>query len=121
MNAYLTLPGGAAAYGAAKAFVAELTKGVALSLPATGVQAMVLCAGPTRTAFHQRTGADSGTAPMWMTRSPEWVVDRALADLRRGRIVSLPGLPTKAVAAVGHLVPASAVALAVRHVRARRG
>ena len=47
VNAYLTLPGGAAAYGASKAFVAELTKGVALSLPVTGVQVMVLCAGPT--------------------------------------------------------------------------
>lgn len=120
VNAYLTLPGGAAAYGASKAFVAELTKGVALSLPVTGVQIMVLCAGPTRTGFHQRTGTGSGTGPRWMRRSPEWVVDRALVDLRRGRIVSLPGLSTKAVAAVGHLVPASAVALAVRQVRARR-
>jgi hypothetical protein len=120
VNAYLTLPGGAASYGASKAFVAELTKGVALSLPGTGVRVMVLCPGPTRTAFHDHTGVRREALLTWMTRTPEWVVDRALADLRRGRIVSLPGLSTKAVAALGHLMPASAMARAVRQVRARR-
>lgn len=120
MNAYLTLPGGAAAYGAGKSYVAELTKGVALSLPADGVRVMVVCPGPTRTSFHERSGAPRDAAPTWMSRSPEWVVDRALVDLRRGRIVSIPGVPIKAVAAVGHLVPASTMARLVRHVRSRR-
>ncbi len=120
MNAYLTLPGGAAPYGAGKAFVAELTKGVALSLPPGAVRVMVLCPGPTRTAFHEASGTADGTAPAWMTRSPEWVVDRAFEDLRRGRIVSMPGATVKAVAALGHVLPVSAMTRVVRIVRARR-
>jgi short-subunit dehydrogenase len=120
MNAYLTLPGGAATYGAGKAFVAQLTKGIALSLPTDGVRVMALCPGPTRTSFHESSGTGRGTAPVWLARSPEWVVERALDDLRRGRIVSMPGVGVRAAAAVGHLVPASAMAHAVRYVRARR-
>ncbi len=120
MNAYLTLPGGAATYGAGKAFVAQLTKGIALSLPPGGVRVMALCPGPTRTSFHENSGTGRGTAPVRLARSPEWVVEHALDDLRRGRIVSLPGVGVRAAAAVGHMVPASAMAHVVRFVRARR-
>ncbi|MDN5920164.1 MAG: SDR family NAD(P)-dependent oxidoreductase [Pseudonocardia sp.] len=120
VNAFLTLPGGAATYGANKTYVTALTKAIALTLTGSRVQIMALCPGPTRTDFHTHNGTREGVSPAWLSHSPEWVVERALADLHRGRTVSIPGLTTKLIALAGPHMPLPVTAFAVRRTRARR-
>ena len=54
--------------------------------------------------FHDRAGLEkTGPKAFWL--SPERVVDEALADLRRGRVISVPSKRYKAVVAIGRLLP----------------
>jgi short-subunit dehydrogenase len=105
VNGFLVLPDAAAVYGAGKAYVTTLSESLAQTLGGSGVTVMALCPGVTRTEFHERLGGGEVGAPEWLTWSPEDVVDVALADLRRGRAVSIPGMPYKSIAAVSRLVP----------------
>lgn len=99
------LPGGAATYGADKAWVTSFTEGISATLRGTGVRAVALCPGYVRTEFHERAGVDPGprTGPMWL--AAERVVDECLSDLARGKVVSVPSRQYKTVVALVDLVP----------------
>ncbi|MBB4687433.1 SDR family NAD(P)-dependent oxidoreductase [Amycolatopsis jiangsuensis] len=90
-------------YTASKNWVTSFTEGIATSLP-SGVRMMALCPGFTVTEFHERAGLPKeGPKALWL--GVEQVVDEALADLRRGKVISVPSLPYKALVAVGGLLP----------------
>lgn len=91
-------------YPAAKAWVTAFTEGVAAELAGTGVRAMALCPGYTRTEFHQRMGLNR-PGPDWAWLSAERVVDVGLRDLDRGRIVSVPGSRYKVAAGLLRHLP----------------
>ena len=99
------LPGRGGAYGADKAWVTSFTEALAAMLVGTGVRAMALCPGFVRTEFHERAGLDMGrrTGPLWLDASR--VVDECLADLARGKVVSVPSRQYKALAALADVVP----------------
>jgi short-subunit dehydrogenase len=102
------LPGRGSVYGAGKAYVTTLSESLAVSAAPHGVRVMALCPGFTKTEFHQRIGQQrSGPAFLWM--EADRVVDVALADLARGRVVSIPGAVYKGVYAITRLVPPSLV------------
>lgn len=121
VNAFFALPGGGAGYAAAKSYVKVLSEGVALSLVDSPVHVMALCPGSTRTGFQTRNGTRDGLGLEWLRHSPEWVADRALADLRRRRVVSIPGTTARSISVIGRLLPHHVMAAAVRCVRAGRG
>ncbi|WP_129666820.1 SDR family NAD(P)-dependent oxidoreductase [Phytoactinopolyspora endophytica] len=86
-------------YSAAKAWTTSFTEGLASQLEGTGVRAMVLAPGFTRTEFHDRAAMDMSKLPTWLWLDSGTLVDTALRDLRRGKTVSVPG-PVYKVAAL---------------------
>jgi short-subunit dehydrogenase len=99
------LPGRSGSYNADKAWVTFFTEGVAASLSGTGVRAMALCPGYVRTDFHRRAGIDVGArrGPFWLDAAR--VVDECLADLDRGKVVSVPSWQYRALVTVADLLP----------------
>jgi hypothetical protein len=99
------MTGSRSTYTAEKAWVTVFTEGLAATLVGTGVRALVLCPGFVRTEFHERAGIDAGArrGPLWL--DAERVVEECLADLARGKVVSVPSLQYKAIATLVDLLP----------------
>ncbi|MFD7445089.1 SDR family NAD(P)-dependent oxidoreductase [Streptomyces sp. NPDC059909] len=92
-------------YGASKAWVVQFTQGAARDLAGTGVRLMALCPGFVRTEFHQRAGMGTDSIPGWMWLDADKLVSAALADLARGKTVSIPDPRYKALMGVVKLAP----------------
>jgi short-subunit dehydrogenase len=69
-----------AVYGATKAFVLSFTEALWGELGGTGVKALALCPGATRTEFFDVVGDEASFGP---SQSPEQVVETALSELDR--------------------------------------
>lgn len=96
-------------YAAAKAYVRTFTEALAVELRGTGVTATVLCPGFVRTEFHDRAGLDMDHVPDPGWLDAPYVVSEALADVRRGVVISTPSVRYKAAAAVLRMAPRAAV------------
>ncbi|MEV7865162.1 SDR family oxidoreductase [Streptomyces sp. NPDC088124] len=92
-------------YGASKAWVVQFTQGAARDLAGTGVRLMALCPGFTRTEFHDRAGMGTDNIPGWMWLDADKLVAAALADLARGKTVSVPDPRYKALMGAAKLAP----------------
>ncbi|MFD8690686.1 SDR family NAD(P)-dependent oxidoreductase [Streptomyces sp. NPDC059651] len=92
-------------YGASKAWVVQFTQGAAKDLAGSGVRMMALCPGFVRTEFHQRAGMGTGNIPGWMWLDADKLVATALADLARGKSVSVPDPRYKALMGLVKLTP----------------
>jgi hypothetical protein len=88
------LPNGT--YAAAKAWATTFTASLAGELAGTGVTATALCPGYVRTEFHLRAGMDTSHLPGWAWLTADRLVADCMADVRRGRVVSVPSLRYKA-------------------------
>ncbi|MDQ1036675.1 short-subunit dehydrogenase [Streptomyces sp. V3I8] len=94
-------------YGASKAWVVQFTQGVAKDLAGSGVRLMALCPGFVRTEFHERAGMGTDNIPGWMWLDADKVVAAGLADLARGRSLSIPDPRYKALMGVAKVAPRS--------------
>jgi len=92
-------------YSAAKAWVTTFTEGLANELGRHGVQVTALCPGFVHTEFHQRAQQRMSQIPSFGWLDPDDVVDACLADVRRGRVISVPSARYKVVVAVSRLAP----------------
>ena len=80
-----------AVYAAAKAFQVTFTQALVGELAGTGVQVLACCPGLVDTEFHALAGRDLSAVPFPVMR-PDEVVSAALAGLRLGETVCVPGL-----------------------------
>ncbi|ACZ32149.1 short-chain dehydrogenase/reductase SDR [Xylanimonas cellulosilytica DSM 15894] len=108
---------GSGTYAAHKAWVRAFTEGLASELRGTGVTATVVAPGLTHTEFHARMHADTSGLPevAWLD-APRVVAD-ALADVRRGVVLSTPSLRYKAASAFLRLAPRGTVRAIARQSR----
>ena len=96
---------GTATYGGTKAYVLSFTQALREELRGTGVKALVLCPGFTKTEFQERANYEVKglAARLWQT--PEDVVTAALSALDRDAGVCVPGWQNKVAAGATHLTP----------------
>lgn len=96
-------------YSAHKAWVRVFTESLAVELKGTGVTATALCPGLVHTEFHDRAGIDRDVFPEIAWLGAEQVVTAALADVRRGAVISTPSLRYSLVSGVSRVLPRSAL------------
>ena len=103
------LAGRGSTYSASKAWVVFFSEGLANGLAGTGVSVHAVCPGFVRTEFHERAGIDMASipGPMWLTVDD--VVAGSLADIAKGKVVSIPGVQYKVLTSAGRLVPGGVV------------
>ncbi len=82
-------------YGPTKAFIRSLSESLAIRYHDSGIRIQALCPGYTITDFHERIGLDPDTfyrkSGFMRALTSEYTVRQSLIDLRRGKIVSIPG------------------------------
>lgn len=99
------LPGRGSLYPASKAWVISFTEGLADALRGTGVGVHAVCPGYVHTEFHARAGADVTKVPALLWLEVDDVVRESLADIARGKAVSVPSLRYKALIGATGVVP----------------
>lgn len=104
-------------YSAHKAWLVNLSQWADWHYASSGVRVMALCPGFVRTEFHARADMDISGVPRWMWLDSDALVASALADLDRGRTLSIPSLRYKVLATLARHAPTSLVARAARRGR----
>ena len=92
-------------YSAHKAWVRTFTESLAVELRGTGVTATALCPGLVHTEFRQRAGIESSEAPELAWLNADQVVSAALADVRRGVVISTPSLRYTVASGLARILP----------------
>lgn len=105
-------------YSAHKAWVRSFSEGLAVELKGTGVTSTVLCPGFVRTEFHERGQIDVSAYPDVAFLNAEDVVAAALADVRRGVVISTPSLRYRVAAGMARVAPRSAIRAVGRYRKA---
>lgn len=103
------LPGRGSTYSASKAWVISFTEGLSMALAGTGVRMQALCPGFVHTEFHQRAGIDMSGKPGVLYVDVDKLVATSLADLRRNRPLSVPGVLYGFVTTAARLLPRALV------------
>jgi uncharacterized protein len=115
------LSGRGSTYSASKAWVVSFTEGLASGLRGTGVGIHVVCPGYVHTEFHERAGIDMASLPSFMWLEVDDVVRESLADIARGKVVIIPGVPYKAITTASRMVPRNLARVVTRTFGRGRG
>ncbi|MCR4526705.1 SDR family oxidoreductase [Kocuria rhizophila] len=96
-------------YSAIKAYATSMTESLAVELHGTGVQVTALLPGWVRTEFHSRAGIAGSSIPDFMWLDADRLAEEALADIARGKVISIPTLRYKVMATTMRHLPRPAV------------
>jgi short-subunit dehydrogenase len=77
-------------YSALKRWVVVYTTALSLELRGTGVSAIAVCPGETRTDFHANGGIKQPSIPSWLWCEPEQIARTGLRAAKKGRSVYVP-------------------------------
>lgn len=77
-------------YAAMKAWVTSYSQSLSVELRGTGVTVTAVLPGWVTTPWHTGSGARASSIPGWLWIGPDVVARTALADVARGRAVSIP-------------------------------
>jgi len=113
------VPGRGSTYGATKSFVVSLSEAMAMAVKGTGVRVQALCPGFVRTEFHERAHIDMSSTPGWAYVDVDLLVRTSVEDLRRGRVLSIPGPLYKAVYVLTRVLPRPLVRGVAARVKSR--
>jgi uncharacterized protein len=97
------------AYSATKAYVNLLSEALSAELAGTGVRVTALCPGPVPTEFQEVSGSEGALRPKVFWVDSMRCAEDAVEALRRGRARVVPGLPTRALAALLEVTPTAIV------------
>ena len=110
------VPGRGTTYAGSKAFVVSFSEGLAMSLRDTGVRVQALCPGFVRTEFHERAAIDMSGMPAALYVDIDVLVETSMRDLRRNKILSVPGRLYSSLAVAVRLLPRALVRTAAARV-----
>lgn len=79
-------------YSGTKAFILNLTQGLAREVGGKGVRVQAVLPGATRTEIWARSGKDVDSFPSGWVMDPADLVDAALVGFDRGEVVTIPPL-----------------------------
>jgi len=94
-----------AVYSATKCFVVALSRALAAEVRGRGTRVLALCPGPVPTEFQQVAGYSLDPSSSRAAITAEQTVDEALAALRRGAEVWVPGRLVRNLMRVARLMP----------------
>jgi uncharacterized protein len=94
-----------ATYSATKAFVLHFSEAIHEEAKVHGVTVTCLCPGPVRTEFQQVASLDTSTVPSMAWETVDSVVESALAALRAGNAIAIPGPLNMMLAGTTKLAP----------------
>lgn len=96
-----------AAYAATKAYVTSLSESLHEEAGKAGVKVTALCPGLTRTEFQavSNTQENRTAIPGFLWTSAEHVAASGLADVAKGRALSVPGAMYKALTTASSMMP----------------
>ncbi|MBK1878636.1 SDR family NAD(P)-dependent oxidoreductase [Pelagicoccus mobilis] len=92
-------------YGASKAFVLNWTLALNDELKGSGVNAIAVCPGPTKTEFFKRAGFKDRVVPAGYSHDPEQVANMALRALNAGKPFTVTGLLNKLASLFSTMLP----------------
>jgi len=79
-------------YCSTKAGVLHFSEAIAYELKGTGVSVTCLCIGLAKTEFHKRARMESARAAQRKMMDAATVAQDGLNDLKKGKVISIPGL-----------------------------
>ena len=115
------VPGRGSTYSASKAWVISFSEGLAVGLQGTGVGVHAVCPGYVHTEFHTRAGLDMAKLPSFLWLEVDDVVGQSLADITRGKVISIPGPQYKAIVTAARMIPRGLMRALTKRVGGGRG
>lgn len=94
-------------YSSTKLFILNFTEGLYMELIDTAINVQVVCPGFIDSDFHESAGMNVVKKKKGFMKfmDPEVIVKLAMSDLKKGRVVSVPGLDAKIIRIMSNFLP----------------
>lgn len=94
-------------YSSTKLFIVNFTEGLYMELIDSAIRVQVVCPGFIESDFHESAGMNVVKKKTGFMKfmDPDKIVQLAMRDLKKGRVVSLPGLDVKIIQIMQKFLP----------------